>query len=372
MSLKENSISIIVPIYNGEKYIKRAVESVLPQLNDHIELILVDDGSTDDSAFICDSYAEKNKNILVVHKNNGGLPSARNAGIEVASGAYIAFLDADDYVSEDTYEIVTDVVNKYSPDFIDYGWNYVSCTGEISRNEHGLPKNKLLERKIIEDAVLPPLLNIKSDDKFFIFNYCWNKIYRTEVIRRYHIRFDEHRRTWEDRLFVVEFLRYSQNMFSIDKCLYYYVFSKASLSQRWDDQYFSIIVQNYRRYLELYGDKYNFNTEYVYRYWCNAIENMIFLALKQVPDKKELILRCISDKVVIQWFSNRNSTSLFEKTVQHCLEKGYYAAAYNCFVVHAHMSEMKIKIYKGIQLPMRIGKRLVLQLFASSSGKPVN
>ena len=96
-------VSIIVPIYNGEKYIDRVVNSILPQLNKKLELILVDDGSTDSSGSICDTYAEKDDNIRTVHKTNGGVSSARNAGIAAARGDYLSFVDADDYIAENAY-----------------------------------------------------------------------------------------------------------------------------------------------------------------------------------------------------------------------------------------------------------------------------
>ena len=96
-------ISIIVPIYNGEKFIDRVVSSILPQINEKVELILVDDGSTDGSVTICDRYAGKYSHIQTVHKKNEGLSSARNAGIATAKGEYLSFVDVDDYIAGRAY-----------------------------------------------------------------------------------------------------------------------------------------------------------------------------------------------------------------------------------------------------------------------------
>lgn len=105
-------ISVIVPIYNVEKYLARCVDSIVNQTYKDFELILVDDGSPDNSGKICDEYAKKDSRIKVVHKKNGGLSDARNAGMAVATGEYISFIDSDDYVSDDFFECLLDVMNK--------------------------------------------------------------------------------------------------------------------------------------------------------------------------------------------------------------------------------------------------------------------
>jgi glycosyltransferase involved in cell wall biosynthesis len=97
-------VSIIVPVYNAEKYLQECVESVLGQTLSDIELILVDDGSTDSSPTLCDQYAAQDRRVKVIHKPNGRAASARNAGLRVASGEYVAFVDADDWISPDMYE----------------------------------------------------------------------------------------------------------------------------------------------------------------------------------------------------------------------------------------------------------------------------
>lgn len=100
----KGKISVIVPVYNMEKYLCRCVDSILAQTYPDIQIILVDDGSVDRSAAICDAYAEKDHRVTVVHKENGGLSSARNAGIDAAQGEYIGFVDSDDYISPEMYE----------------------------------------------------------------------------------------------------------------------------------------------------------------------------------------------------------------------------------------------------------------------------
>ena len=111
-------ISIIVPVYKAEKYLPRCVESLLSQTYRELEIILVDDGSPDNCPEICDGYAEKDSRVKVIHKENGGVSSARNAGLEAASGDYITFVDSDDYVDGQMYEKMLSVAEEYSCDVV--------------------------------------------------------------------------------------------------------------------------------------------------------------------------------------------------------------------------------------------------------------
>lgn len=119
-------ISIIVPVYNIENYISKCIESLVLQNYDDMEIILVDDGSQDNSPHICDNWASKYKNIQVIHKSNGGLSSARNAGMQVANGRYILFIDGDDYLECDTIETLVNIIEKTKADIIQFGYEEVN------------------------------------------------------------------------------------------------------------------------------------------------------------------------------------------------------------------------------------------------------
>ncbi len=112
----DDLISVIVPVFNVEQYLERCIQSLVKQTYRPIEIILVDDGSTDTSGIICDEWSGKDNRIRVVHKSNGGLSSARNSGIEVAKGTYFGFVDSDDFVSEDMYERLHTVIRLYNSD----------------------------------------------------------------------------------------------------------------------------------------------------------------------------------------------------------------------------------------------------------------
>ncbi len=121
-------ISVIVPVYNVEKYISRCVDSLLGQTYKNIEIILVDDGSSDDSSLLCDHYASENKNVIVIHKKNGGQSSARNEGLRLARGQYIGFVDSDDWISNDMYEYLYNLIIGYDADASSI-W-FVTCKTE--------------------------------------------------------------------------------------------------------------------------------------------------------------------------------------------------------------------------------------------------
>lgn len=120
-------ISVIVPIYRVERYLSKCVESILNQTYRHLEIILVDDGSPDGSGAICDEFAEKDSRIRVIHKENGGLSDARNAGIQVAGGEYLAFVDGDDWIEPDMYEAMLGLTEKYGAKLV--------CAGRYDEND---------------------------------------------------------------------------------------------------------------------------------------------------------------------------------------------------------------------------------------------
>lgn len=163
-------ISVIVPIYNVEQFLSKCIQSIINQSYSRLEIILVDDGSTDDSPQICDEFKEKDKRIKVIHKKNGGLSDARNVGIEVASGEYIGFVDSDDYIKEDMYEILLNLIKKYDADVSICNLYDVIDGNECIRNkENGIREYSRID--ILKEILLDK--NIQS--------YAWNKLYKKEL-----------------------------------------------------------------------------------------------------------------------------------------------------------------------------------------------
>lgn len=317
---KEILISVIVPVYNAEAFIDRAVQSVLCQMDGNVELILVNDGSTDNSGSICDRYAADNHNVRVIHKENGGTSSAKNMGIQVAVGRYITFLDSDDYLESSAYAEIRNVILQYAPDCIDFGWRYVSNGIPMEPAFHKLPKNQVLGERMLNETILPPLLNLRSDPDNFIFDFCCNKVFRAEIIRQHELLFDVDKRVWEDRTFLLRCLRYSKTYYAMDRFFYNYVDIPGSLSRRYSMDFFRIIVANFKHYSELFGDRFDFDTQYVNDYWCHAIENMIFRSLEQKENMDQItsnILEMFRDSQVVHWYKKRHPRNHFEKEMSY-------------------------------------------------------
>lgn len=251
--MSKPSFTVIIPIYNSEKYLHRAVESVLSQTYDNVSLILVDDGSVDNSGTICDDYARKYNNINVIHKENGGTSSAKNRGLDLAQSEYIALMDSDDYIDKDLFESVANIIDLYAPDCIDFGYRYVSRNGEKTENFHQLTKNILFDKQFICETILPPLLNLERSKENFIFDFAVNKIYKKEILDKYNIRFEEERISWEDRPYVIDYVNQCNTYFCMDKCFYNYVDIPNSLSRRFTNIYFDAVLKNYIDYKTKFG-----------------------------------------------------------------------------------------------------------------------
>lgn len=175
--MKNDLISIVVPIYNVEKYLNRCIDSVINQTYKNLEIILVDDGSNDNSGMICDQYAKKDKRIRVIHQDNAGQAAARNLGIELARGKYLAFVDSDDYITLDYIEYLYNLLIKYNADmsicsyriitnkkivdakqdYFELEYNTSNCLNDmlLSRNLTVSPCMKLYKKDLIKNIKFP-------------------------------------------------------------------------------------------------------------------------------------------------------------------------------------------------------------------------
>ncbi|MCI8780136.1 MAG: glycosyltransferase [Lachnospiraceae bacterium] len=188
-------ISIIVPVYKVEKYLGRCVKSILRQTFTDFELILVDDGSPDKCPQMCDGWVKKDKRIRVVHKENGGLSSARNAGLEAARGEYIGFVDSDDMIAEDMYEYLLQLLCKNQADFS-------AVEKVIFKTDKLKVKQPRVKEKVLDKKELFELFFRVTDENI---HYCvWDKLFKRSVIAE--IRFWEGMR-FEDIDFMFSFLQ---------------------------------------------------------------------------------------------------------------------------------------------------------------------
>lgn len=138
-----SKVSIIVPIYNVEIYLRKCIDSILLQTYKNLDVILVNDGSPDNSHKICDEYAQKDDRVIVIHESNVGVSSARNTGLDIASGKYIVFVDLDDYITKDMYELMVYEIEKIEAKMMIYGYDYITENGKVDRY-YNIRQNELL------------------------------------------------------------------------------------------------------------------------------------------------------------------------------------------------------------------------------------
>ena len=191
------AISIIVPVYKAEKYLHRCVDSILAQTFTDFEVLLIDDGSTDKSGQICDEYAQKDSRIRVFHKNNGGVSSARNVGIENARGKWLYFPDADDELYDKALEIL---FKKDSDDIV-----YVMA-GYSLYNESGVKTYSISDRREVFLSRQNAIRQMFAPEDYLYHGYLWNKLFLSDIIYVNNIRFDNTIHFNEDRLFNVLYL----------------------------------------------------------------------------------------------------------------------------------------------------------------------
>ena len=208
-------ISIIVPVYNVEKYIKKCINSILSQTFKDIEIILVNDGSTDHSGKICDDFAEMDSRIRVFHKKNGGLSDARNFGINHAIGDYLGFVDSDDYISEDMYDFLYSNAIKYKADISTCGIYNVHKGKKIEINEH---YSSLANKKEAIELVL--------DGKFLVANAV-SKLYKKEIFN--NIRYPQGK-IGEDAAVILEVLNACNRIYIDTTQKYYYYHRGGSIT----------------------------------------------------------------------------------------------------------------------------------------------
>lgn len=229
MTDKNNVVSIIIPIYNAEKTLHNCIESILDLTYQHIELILVNDGSTDQSKDICDHYASLDQRIKVIHQQNAGPSSARNKGIEYATGDYLQFVDADDYVKPlMTETLVNAMTDKVHLVICGYQSIHFTALRKYIPSITGIyPKADFMQYigMFYKDILLP--------------SPC-NKLYDTTLINHFQLRFSENVKVGEDLLFNLAYIKVCLKIHIIDRPLYNYIIQDdRSLSRDFNKEFYS-------------------------------------------------------------------------------------------------------------------------------------
>ena len=209
----ETKISIIIPIYNSEKYLEKCLESVTTQSFKNIEILLINDGSTDNSLNICYKFEKKDSRIKIITKENSGVSGARNIGILNSVGEYIVFVDSDDYCQSNMIESIIKNINEN--ELLIFSYNKVMKNKEInySAGKIDINKNNIEEKIVNEDR---------------IGGYLWNKVFKSSIIKENKIKFDSNITFCEDLLFVFEYVQKIEKIVYLEDTLYNYRIRKGS------------------------------------------------------------------------------------------------------------------------------------------------
>lgn len=277
-------ISVIVPIYNSEDYIDRCVRSIVEQSYKNIEIILVDDGSTDNSSMMCDEWAKNDKRVKVIHKENGGVSSARNEGLKIAKGDYISFVDSDDYIDKKMIEKMLNQMEKGNTDL-------VICNYEPNSNYN---TNKLISKNDFYNLIL---------DKTLFRGYLWNKLYKKEIISKNNLKLDSKIHICEDLLFNCEYALYCNDIRVINDKLYYYSDDSYSVLNKPLNERFLSVVDAYEKLLDIYS-KNGYSQEELKVCYLKAIVDIIYrnklvknkYDLSQLKERKKQLYKEINKK----------------------------------------------------------------------------
>lgn len=305
-------LSIIVPVYNCEKYLKNTVQFVLNQSYSNFELLLIDDGSTDNSLQICNDAANKDKRVVVIHKENGGVSSARNCGIDAAKGSYIAFVDADDCIDSCMYERMISTLKLNCADFV--------CCRVVKEKEYK-PVSHIMEEGIQNDCPLS-MLSLKD----YTMDSIVNKVFTRNIIGE--TRFDETITYSEDKLFVFDIILKATKMILLPNTFYHYIQHENSLSwedteKTWDGN-FQVNKRIYEKIMSLEVDESLRRS--VFRGYAKSIIALLRYDIKYRREKAyNEILASYSD--VINTFLKMSGLSLGKWLEYKSYTKSYFCAS---------------------------------------------
>ena len=307
-----SKVSVIIPVYNTKKYLRKCVDSVLAQTYDNLEIILVNDGSTDDSGALCDEIAKGFNNIMVIHKENGGLSDARNVGIAVATGEYTCFLDSDDWMDEDCIEEALNEINSSNADVVVWGYH----TDFYDENERVTSSRDVIPTQFRSTDGIDE--NMDVDKLIGLCGYAWNKLYKTEIIK--NIEFAKGISLVEDILFNAEVMTENVKVSFINKAFIHYIQRKReTLGTKYYPDYLELKIMAIKadeKILNCWKASKEILDRFVNSMYLSVSWSMLTNLLKSNASKKEKankIKELINNKEIISKISKARDNTLNKK-----------------------------------------------------------
>lgn len=247
-------VSIIIPVYNSVTALSKCLESVVSQSYKNIEVILVNDGSTDGSEKICDSFAEKDDRVRVFHNANHGVSFTRNFGIEHCAGNYIMFVDSDDHIEPDTVELLMNAMEKYSVDLVFGGYGKFNDGNSYDFEVRGiLPNETAPSGALFQNKNEVAMLFTQARTSLAAVAV-WAKLYRADIIQRFNIRFPLDVSYEEDCCFNLLYFRHISTAYAFQKPIYHYRQCVQSLSKSFDLMKFHALIDGYNKRCEFFRE----------------------------------------------------------------------------------------------------------------------
>ena len=311
-------ISIIVPIYKAEQYIHRCIDSILSQNYTDFELLLIDDGSPDGCGAICDEYAAKDSRVRVFHKENGGVSSARNLGLDNAQGEWITFVDIDDYLHP---EFLASLHAQNDADMVVGSFQLVGSDEKWDV----LLEDRIYDREKLEGDIFNLLIKVN-------FQTPWGKLYKHSLLNAHHLRFDEKMIANEDFLFVLNYLLYVQSLRTSEASGYYYERGNVDgLSQNFRHFYpYFYGMETFKRITDVMVQYFGNSVRPIYyivvRAFCIRQCYYLYYAKESIFSKFKKLRQMSADRHLQYLFSNREifgrvrrRTKLFHFMMSHHL-----------------------------------------------------
>lgn len=338
-------VSVIIPIFNACNTLKRCVDSLLRQTYTHIQILLVNDGSTDDSGLICEEYAKQDKRVCVIHKENGGAASARNEGIRHAVGEYLTFVDADDWVTvsyiDDLLSGITDsdiklVISELS--VIRDGQDYGSIS--ISTPAVRFTKQELLAQAFVNCELT-------------IIGMATSKLFRSKIIAENNCLFDHSLPFGEELAFIKNYMKSVDHITVVHKLNYKYNVRSESLSQAKYKNDFMLRSVLARNYIALVKEA-DCSEEIIDRYFTrlsklviSSIENVVMMGLPK-PDILEVIRQVAGNDLVLEGIKRSQKNHIW--SVNHQIQKGRIKTIYCFYCLRNMVRKLKYLLKTGRQV----------------------
>lgn len=299
-------VSVIIPVYNVEKYLERCVQSVSRQTLQELEIILVDDGSPDRCPELCDKYATMDMRVKVIHKPNGGLASARNAGLRVAIGEFVFFLDSDDWLELDGLELLYKTALEYDVDFVRYRairsyWPGLEEHAPGRVEEIREMPGGYYDYNKIKESIYPKLI-ATSQLTMGPIVAAWSSLYRIDFLKKNNLYFDERVKFSEDMIFSAKVVLNANSFYYIDNaCVYHYFYNPTSISKsfregRWESC--KHLIELFEKDF-LNNPRYDFSKQIIYlRWFCVMLGLNERKYIKDSKKRKEYCKSVVNDAIV--------------------------------------------------------------------------